>query len=224
MAGIVDPAMRALAQCDEPAFFGVVLRSVAWSALVFIALGTGVGYAFHMALTGHGLLSGLGPVFGVIITGFAALFLFMPLAAAVASLFVERIAAVVEARWYPALPPARPAPLAQQVWDSLWLGLRVAAMQLLAVVFAFFLPGIGFILGWAVGSWAIGRGLFMAVAMRRMERRAAVNLYKDRRLAVVAQGGAITAAGLIPVVNLFGTVLGIAALVHVMHAPDEEEA
>jgi uncharacterized protein involved in cysteine biosynthesis len=53
-----------------------------------------------------------------------------------------------------------------------------------------------------------------------MDRAAAQAVYQQRRLAVVAQGGLMAALGLVPVLNLVSPVLGTAALVHVLHAPD----
>ncbi len=217
MAGPLDPALRALGQLDEPAFLGVVVRSVAWTAALFVIVAGGLGHAMALALNDHGWLAWLGPVFGVVFGVFAALFLFSPVAALVASLFVDRIAAAVEARHYPWLPPLQPAPLTQQLWDGLALGARVLAMQVLAVLLALLLPGLGFALGLVIGAWAIGRGLFVGVAMRRMQRPAAMQAYRDARLAVLLQGGAIAAAGLVPILNLVAPVLGIAAMVHVLH-------
>ncbi len=217
---MLDPALKALAQCDEKAFLGAVLHSVGWTALLFVLMASGMGYGLAHALQDHGSLAWLGPVFGVAFGIVAAMFLFTPVAATVASLFAERIAAAVEARHYPWLPPLRPAPLGQQLWDGLALGWRVLTMQLGAVLLTFFLPGLGFLLGVLVGAWAIGRGLFMAVAMRRMERPAAMAAYRRLRVAVIAQGGVIMAAGLVPILNLFAPVLGIAAMVHVLHGAE----
>lgn len=217
MAGPLDPALRALAQLDEPAFLGAVLRSVAWTAVLFVIVASGLGYGIAVALSDHGWLAWLGPVFGLVFGVFAALFLFTPVAALVASLFVDRIADAVEARHYPWLPPLRPAPLSQQIWDGVALGGRVLAMQVVALVLALLVPGLGFALGLVIAAWAIGRGLFVAVAMRRMQRPTAMEAYRAARLAVIAQGGLISAAGLVPVLNLVAPVLGIAAMVHVLH-------
>ena len=67
-----------------------------------------------------------------------------------------------------------------------------------------------------LAAWAIGRGLFMAVALRRCDRAAALGLYRRRRFAVVVQGGLVAAAALVPGLNLVAPVLGLAAMVHVL--------
>ena len=144
---------------------------------------------------------------------------FVPVATTIASLFSDRIAAAVERHYYPALRQARPAAVMAQAWDGIALGLQVLGLQIVAVLLALLLPGPGLALGWAVAAWAIGRGLFVAVAMRRMDRAAAVALYARHRAAVLAQGAIMAAAGLVPFVNLVAPVLAVAAMVHVLHAP-----
>jgi uncharacterized protein involved in cysteine biosynthesis len=61
--------------------------------------------------------------------------------------------------------------------------------------------------------------MFVAVAMRRMDRRDAVALYQRLRAPVLAQGALMTLGGLVPLLNMAIPVLGAAAMVHVLHAP-----
>jgi CysZ protein len=129
------------------------------------------------------------------------------------------VAEAVERRYYPGLPQPYPAPLSQQIWDGIALGIRVLVLQVLGLVLAIFIPGVGALAGWAVTAWAVGRGLFVAVAMRRMDRRDAMALYDSCRLTVTILGALIAAASLVPGVNLMIPVLGTAAMVHVFHAP-----
>lgn len=212
---------RALAQFDDPAFVGVVLRSVGWALLALIGLAVGASWGLAALVTAHatgwwwGWLAALAGGVGVAV---AALYLFLPLAALIATLFVGRVTAAVERRFYPFLPPGRSAPLVDQFADGLALGLRVLLWQVVSLVLAVLLPGIGLVVGWAVTAWALGRGLFVAVAMTRMDRAQAVTLYNSQRLAVWTQGALMAAASLVPVFNLVAPVLGVAALVHVMHA------
>ena len=72
------------------------------------------------------------------------------------------------------------------------------------------------VLAWIIGGYAIGRGLFAAVAMRRMPRPAAEMLYRRARPAVLVQGCILALAGTIPVLNLLIPVIGTAAMVHVL--------
>jgi uncharacterized protein involved in cysteine biosynthesis len=211
---------RAIAQCDDPVFLGVVLRSVLWAVLSLAGLGVMTAWGLADLVADHARgwwwswLAGLAGGIGVAI---ASLYLFLPLAAVIATLFVPRVAAAVERRFYPGLPPGRAAPLGEQIWDGLALGLRVLLWQLIALVLMVLLPGVGLLLGWAIAAWALGRGLFVTVAMARMDRPRAVALYQARRGTVWVQGALMAAAGLVPPLNLLAPVLGVAAMVHVLH-------
>ena len=124
--------------------------------------------------------------------------------------------AAVERRHYPSLPPARGASIASQVWDAISIAARILLLNVLALIAALILPGVGLILAWIIGGYAIGRGLFAAVAMRRMPRPAAEALYRRARPAVLTQGCILALAATIPVLNLLIPVIGTAAMVHVL--------
>jgi uncharacterized protein involved in cysteine biosynthesis len=70
------------------------------------------------------------------------------------------------------------------------------------------------LLGWAITAWALGRGLFMPVAMRRLSREEANDLYLRNRALVLVQGAALALAGYFPLANLLVPVLGPATMVH----------
>ena len=217
MTGLFSPLARGLAQLTDKTFLGVLAVSLACSAAVFLALHLVVLWVVHRALAhasgwlawGADLLGG----FGAALLG---LFLFLPLAAGIATLFINRVARAVERRYYPMLPPAPGASLLAVLADALALVWRILLLSLLALVLALVLPGIGLLLAWAVGAYAIGRGLFMTVALRRLDRPAAVRLYAANRPAVLAQGGIMALAAYLPGFNLLIPVLGTAAMVHVL--------
>ena len=108
------------------------------------------------------------------------------------------------------------AALPAQLWDGVVVGALVLVMSGLSLLLALLLPGLGFVLGWAITAWAVGRGLFVAVAMRRMTRPEANALYGRHRWLVLLQGAALALAGSLPLVNLLVPVLGTACMVHVL--------
>jgi CysZ protein len=122
----------------------------------------------------------------------------------------------VERRHFPALPPARGASQAVQAWDAIGIGARILLLNVLALIAALVLPGVGLFLAWLIGGYGIGRGLFAAVAMRRMPRSAAQALYHRARPAVLAHGCLLAAAGYVPLLNLLIPVLGTAVMVHIL--------
>jgi CysZ protein len=216
MTSLLLPMSRALAQLTDPAFLGVVWRSVLLSALFFIAIFAGTVVTVHHYATGHGVLAWVLDALGSIAAAVLALWLFLPVAATIGTLYFERIARAVERVFYPSLPPAQPAPMLDQIWVGIAVGLRVLGLNILALLLTLFLPGIGLLLGWAVASWAMARGLFVAVAMRRLSRADTEALYRAVRPIALVQGGVMAAAAYVPVLNLLIPVVGTAAMVHVL--------
>jgi uncharacterized protein involved in cysteine biosynthesis len=210
------PIFRSLEQFDDPAIFGVLLKSLLLSAACFALLCAGSVYELHHALAPHGWLAWLAGFLGGLAALVSALWLFLPVAVVIASAFMEKVCRAVERRWYPGLPPPRGASILPQLWDGLVVAALVALLNLVSLLLALIIPGIGLLLGWAITAWALGRGLFVPVAMRRMSRHEANALYLEYRGAVLLQGAALAFAATIPLLNLLVPVLGPACMVHVL--------
>ncbi len=215
------PLTRALSQLSDPVLQGVVLRSVllaaAVSILLLIASVLGVRDLVAGTVHGPGWIAWIIGALGGIGAALLALWLFVPAAVLIATFYMERVALAVERRWYPSLPPPDPASIAAQAWDGAVLSLQLVPLQLVTLILTLFLPGLGLVIGLLITGWAIGRGLFVAVAMRRMGRAAALTLYESRREAVLVPGVALAALGVVPFANLLAPVLAIAAMVHVLN-------
>ncbi|MBN8871261.1 MAG: EI24 domain-containing protein [Rhodospirillales bacterium] len=212
----MTPIVRAISQLDDRVLLGVVIQSVLWSVLCFALLHVAAIWAVHGLLDLHGWIAWVVDALGSVAASLLALWLFVPVAAAIGTLYFDRIAAAVERRWYPALPPPEGAPLSVQVWDGVILGLRILGLNIVALLLALAIPGIGLLLAWAIAAYALGRGLFVAVAMRRMPRPAAEALYRACRWSVLAQGGVMAVAAYVPLLNLLLPVVGTAAMVHAL--------
>src|ERR1700722_4899623 len=216
MMPLLLPLSRALSQLSDPAFLGVVWRSVLFSAVFFIIILIGTVGPVHHFIPAGGILAWALDALGSIAATILAMWLFLPIAAVIGTLYFERIARRGEGVFYPSLPPAQPAPMLDQLRVSLGVGLRVLGLNVLGLLVTLLLPAIGLPIGWAIASWAMGRGLFIAVAMRRLNRSDAETLYRSVRTVALAQGGAMAAAAYFPVLNLLIPVVGTAAMVHVL--------
>jgi uncharacterized protein involved in cysteine biosynthesis len=209
---------RALTQLADPIFIGVVVRSVAWSIACVIAIHVAIIWAVHRILALHGALAWGADLLGSIGASMLTLWLFLPVAAAIGTLYFDRIAFAVERRFYPWLPGPKGAPMLEQLWDGCSIAWRVLLLNIVALGLALLLPGIGFLLGWFIAAYAIGRGLFVAIGMRRMPRRMADSLYRSNRPTVLIVGAVLAAASYVPVLNLLVPVIGTAAMVHILDA------
>ncbi len=210
------PLILAFSQWTDPVFQGVVLRALGLSALVFVGLFAGAVWGLGQWTPGPFWAGWLAGAVGGILAGLIALWLFVPAAVLIGTLYVERIAAAVERRFYPSLPHAAGAPVSQQGWDGVVLGLQLIPLQLLTLLLTIIVPGLGLIIGLLITGWAIGRGLFVAVAMRRMGRAEALLAYRSNRAGALLPGVALAALGLVPFANLLVPVMGTAAMVHVL--------
>jgi CysZ protein len=211
---MIDAASLAFRDILSPPFRGVLLKSLALTIVLLVALWLGIEWliahfvttpwpwldTFLDVLTGIGLVVALG-------------FLVAPVAALFVGLFLDDIAATVEQTHYSADPPGQPLPLAR----SLLTSLKFLGVVLIVNAFALplvFLLGFGALIFLVANAYLLGREYFELAALRHHDEATV------RRLRAV-YSGQIFAAGLIvavflavPIVNLLGPLFATAFMVH----------
>lgn len=204
---LFDPAFR------RPLLLGAGLALAAGVALAWLASWAVAGIA-----GGEGWLATIAAAAGGLLALIALWWLFLPLLLAIASLFLDGVAAAVERRHYPALPPPSGASTAAQAWSGLALAARMGVLTLVLLPLALLVPLIGVPVLWAVAAVSLGEGLFLGVAQRRMGVAAAEALKARQRWRIWALGGALAGLGVVAPLNLLVPVIGTAAMVHLLHA------
>ncbi len=219
--------LKALRQIGDGRF----LRVVVLGLLLSLALLYGVYALFllaiqtltpdSMTLPWMGEVDGLHTLLGWASFGFMlglSIFLMVPVAAAFSGLFLDDVAKAVEARHYPALPPAPGAAHRAVLVETLNLLGLILLVNVLGIVFLLPLTGPFYTLAfWALNGLLLGREFFMTVALRRLPPDAAKAMRK-RNFASVWLAGTLMAMPLsVPLVNLLVPVLGAATFTHLFH-------
>jgi CysZ protein len=215
--GMIASLLLALRQMGDPAFFGPLAKGFFSTLLAFLALAGLTAWGVGDLAGGTGWLAGLAAALGGLLVLGLAVWLFLPVMLAITGLFLDTVAAAVERRHYPALPPPGGASLAAQARFNLVLALKVGALSLAALPFALLLPPLGAVLLWLISSVALGHGLFEGVAQRRMGVAEARALRRRREGPVLGLGAVLGALSLVPGLNLLVPVLGTAAMTHLLH-------
>ena len=224
--GLIADFARALGQMGDPRFLRVLLRglgiTVAGLAAVFWAAMLALGWLLPDTVT----LPWLGPVGFVddlVSWGAVALMLVLsavlmaPVAAVVVGFFLDEVAAAVEARHYPALPPVARLGLGEQVIDSLRFFGLVVAVNLAALVVYLLVPPFAPFAFWAVNGFLLGREYFQLVAMRRLGPAGARALARRHFGRIWLAGTAMAIPLSVPVLNLVVPILGVAVFTHQFH-------
>ena len=209
----------ALAQLGDPRLRAVLWQSLALSLVLQIAIGVLAWWSLqHWAHYDVGWINSLIRWLGGAAVVVLALMLFPASFGIVVSIFMERIADIVEDRYYPELGPARGI----SVWTGIWTGLvfLVAVIVLNLVMLPFYIvaiwvAGLGAVLFYGINGLLTGRMYYEQVALRRMSP-AEVKAWRKANLWPLWLTGIIAVfLGTIPVLNLIVPVLGTAAMVHV---------
>ena len=147
---------------------------------------------------------------------FAGVVLGPPVAALFASLFLDQIAARIEARDYPGTV-AHPASFLATLRAGLKLAALVLGVNLVLLPVDIGLPVLGELLSVAANGWLLGREYFELSALRHCDPGDADILRRKNSGAVWAGGTLIALASMVPLLNLMAPLFGTAFMVHLFH-------
>jgi uncharacterized protein involved in cysteine biosynthesis len=214
---MIAACLLALRQLGDPAFIGPLAKSFGAALLAFLGLAALSAWAVAGVAGGSGWLAGIAGALGGLLVLALAVWLFVPVMLALSGLFLDPVAAAVEQRFYPRLPPPQGTGLIAQARFNLVFALKTGVVTLAALPLLAFAPPFGAIALWLVSTVALGHGLFEGVAQRRMPVAEARAERRRREMPVLLTGGMLAALSLVPGLNLLVPVLGTAAMTHLLH-------
>ena len=143
-----------------------------------------------------------------------AWFLFPAVVTLVASTLLEYVSRAVEARHYPDLVKAREQPFSEILIYTLKFTGIVVLVNILVLPLYLLLPGLNFVLSWAINGYLLGREYFEMVAMRRMLLPEVKALRRRHGGRCFAGGVVIAIMMTIPILNLIAPVVATAFMTH----------
>ncbi|WP_170410568.1 EI24 domain-containing protein [Ruegeria arenilitoris] len=223
---ILNAFFAALGQIGDPKFRAVLLRGIGLTVALLIAACAGAIWLINrlsgdeISLPWIGAVPWLNDVLnysGIFVVLILPVFLMMPIASAITSLFLEEVAQAVEDKHYPTLPAVPGIPFNEGLRDAVsFMGVLVVANLLALILYAMFPPLAPFIF-WAMNGFLLGREYFTLAAMRRIGRDGARKL-RAKHSATIWLAGTLMAIPLsVPLVNLVIPILGVATFTHIYH-------
>jgi CysZ protein len=221
---MIDAVLKAARQTLSPPFRAVLLKSLAITVATLIAAWFALDFAADRLLTlqnatlnqiAH-IVAGFGVAFGL-------LFLIAPVTAAVAGLFLDDVAEIVERTHYPGEPAGAPLPLARSLWLSLRFALVVLGLNLLMLPLLF-LPGINLAVWLGVNGYLLSREYFSMAALRFRSEADVTALRRRNRLKVFLGGLVVAGLAVVPFANLLTPLFATAFFVHLHKRVSADEA
>ncbi len=223
---IFNAFLKALGQIYAREFRGVLLRSLGLTVLILAAFAYATSRLLRWLLPDSFTLpwigeltfldelgSGIGVGTGLILS----IFLMIPVASVFIGLYLESIAAAVEAKHFPSLPKVKGAPITDALRDSLrFMGLFVIVNLFALILYLVFAP-LAPIIFWLVNGLLLGREYFQLVALRRLGLKEANALRKRHFLSIWAAGVLMAILLTVPILSLIVPILGVATFTHQFH-------
>ncbi len=223
---ILSAFFAALGQIGDSKFRGVLFKGIGLTLLMLFAVTTGfvwwvswlIGDSIALPFIGEITWAANALSWAALLMMFVlSVFLMVPVASLMTSIFLDEIAQAVEDRHYPRLPPVPKQPLSDAVLDSVsFLGLLIVANLAALVLYLIFSPLAIFIF-WGMNGLLLGREYFTLAAMRR-EGRAGAKELRRKHLGTIWLAGTLMAIPLtVPILNLIIPILGVATFTHLYH-------
>ena len=223
---IIKAFLLAIGQLGDPRFRRVLLLGVGLTFALLVASYAGLLWLVNWMVGEEATLPVLGEVrwlndllslssfFFMIIL---SVFLMVPVASAITSMFLDEVAQAVEDKHYPRLPRVPSVPFGEALRDTInFLGVLIGANLLAIVLYVFFAPAALFIF-WGLNGFLLGREYFTLAAMRRIGREGAKEL-RAKHAGTIWVAGILMAMPLsVPLVNLLIPILGAATFTHIFH-------
>ena len=223
---IFDAFFKTLAQTGDPRFRRVLLLGVGLTLTLLIAayvlfffgvqwlVGPQVTLPILGEVTWLDDFLSIGSVFLMMVL---SVFLMIPVASAITSLFLNEVAQAVEDRHYPNLPKATEPTFLEGLRDTVnFLGVLILA-NLLALALYFMFTPVAMFIFWGLNGFFLGREYFTLAAARRVGMPEARKL-RRKHMGTIWLAGTLMAMPLsIPLLNLVIPILGAATFTHIFH-------
>jgi len=197
-------------------FFGLLFWVAVASVLVFAGLLVGLEYGISQlpASVPPWLRETLALVAAPIAVTVLVVLLGAPVAALVGSLFLDRIAAKVDARFYPNDPKAPGAPWIGGTGERLKLIVLALLINGVALAADAEIPLIPEIVALLANGWLLGREFFELAALRHLSRPQSDALRRRHAGKIYGGGLLIALLTVIPGIDLVAPFFGAALMAH----------
>lgn len=211
---MISAFLKALDQFSDGATRRVLLTSLVFATVIFIGLWVVVGFLLaNTALFSWGWLETVTDVLGWLAALVITWFMFPGVVSAFTGLYLDKVAAAVEARHYPHLPAAPGTPFAEALLSALKFLAVMVVLNLLVLMFLIIPPLFPFVF-YGVNGYLLSREYFEMVALRRVGAAQARALRKAHRGRLFLTGVLIALLLTVPVINLLAPIIATAAMIH----------
>jgi uncharacterized protein involved in cysteine biosynthesis len=223
---ILASFFAALGQMGDPRFRRVLGLGIVLTIALLVAMITAFLWLINSLAGGSAFVDILGEVRWLndliswgsfFLISFLSIFLMVPVASAITSMFLDEVAQAVEDKHYPQLPKVAAVPFGDALKDTInFLGVLIGANILALILYAIFSFAAPFIF-WALNGFLLGREYFTLAAMRRIGRDQAKILRKQHTGTIWIAGILMAMPLSVPLLNLFIPILGAATFTHLYH-------
>ncbi len=218
-------ARKAFAMLFDRDFAGMVFWTLVLTAVLFVLLFVGLEYALsRLPELGSIWVNRFLELAAPVVLILAIFLLGAPVAAIVGSLFLESIAAKVDAHFYPGDPRAPGTPVLTGIGESFRLVGLALLINVALLPVDVGVPGLAEVATVLANGWLLGREFFELAALRHLSRPQSDALRRRHAMKIYAAGLLIAILTVIPALDLIAPFFGSALMAHLFKRLSHQEA
>ena len=217
-------ARKAAAMLFDRDFRGLVFWTLVLTAILFVALFVGLEWGLKQLPTlGNIWVNRFLEVAAPIVVLLSIFFLGAPVAAMVASVFLDRIAAKVDAHFYPNDPRAPGTPVLTGLGEAVRLIGLTLLVNVALIPVDIGIPGVAEIATVLANGWLLGREFFELAALRHLSRQQSDALRRRHAWTIYGGGLLISILSAVPALDLLAPFFGAALMAHLFKRVTHQE-
>ncbi len=220
---MVKAAFKALGDLVSAEFRSILWKAIGFTLLMFLAVFAAVQAAFwfltFVPYPWVETLLAIGAGAGLLVAFF---FLMSPVTAIFAGLYLDDVAAKVEARHYASDVQGKPLSPLKALTISVQFGVLVLVVNLLALPLVF--TGFGAMVLVVINAYLLSREYFEMAAMRFMPSQDAKDLRKENGFVIFIAGLLPAIMALVPFLNLTVPLFSTSYFVHLFKQVERSSA
>ena len=216
---MIDAFQKAIAQLPDPAFRGVLIKSLLLTVGLYAGLLTLAFVVVPPLVTfDWSWLEWLAEAAGLIVFLVAGFLFFPAVATLFVSLFLDEIAEAVERRFYPGDPPGKSTDNVTAFMLSLRFTVVLVLLNLVALPFyllGMIFPPVNIVVFYGLNGYLLSREYFELVSSRHLPPEVMRRLRRSEQGRLTLTGIVIAFLLTVPIVNFVAPLVATAAMVHV---------
>lgn len=214
---LIKSFFKSLASLKSKDLFKIILKSILITFLTLLGMLLIIIFSLdNSQFSQNNYLEGTFDILGKAGSIFLVWFAFPLILPLVVSIFVEKVAKIIEKKEYPDLKPIEKRNLNEDIVNDFKFIAKALFLNLIFIPL-YLIPLINIFAYYLLNSYLLGKEFFFIASRRYVDYEILQNIYKKNRFKIISMGLIIAFATTFPIINLIAPIFAIVFAMHLFY-------